>query len=404
MERLRKLFLAALVFGFLTQSASLQQKPLGESQQKQQQADQPPDRVSAPAKSLERALTKEQFAQIIEKFSEPNGYFDSDNLISNEASYLHVMGKMRQMKVAGGAYIGVGPDQNFSYIAQIRPNIVFITDIRRDNLLQHLLFKSLFTLSRNRLEYLCLLFGRPVPADLKSWDSRGIQEIIAYLDKNPSKRELFEKTKADIQSKVKSFGVKLDPAELETISRIHTAFFDAGPDLKFTSRNRPPRWYYPSYRDLMLEKDLTGKQCNYMVSEDDFRFLRSLEERNLIIPVVANLAGDHTLKTIAQYLNERGERVSALYTSNVEFYLMRGFRDDEFNRFAESVALLPRDERSVIIRSYFNGTWGYEHPQSVNGYYSTQLLQTMESFVKEHSSGGYKSYSDLVGKHALELR
>ncbi|MGE0127824.1 MAG: hypothetical protein AB7U82_07080 [Blastocatellales bacterium] len=400
----RKLFLAALVFGLFTQSVSLQQKPPVESQEGRQSAAQNLDRAATPVKSLERALTAQQFAQLIEKLSEPNGYFDSDNLISNETSYLHVMGKMRQMKVTGGAYIGVGPDQSFSYVAQIRPNIVFITDIRRDNLLQHLLFKSLFALSRNRLEYLCLFFGRPVPADLKSWDSRNIQEIVAYLEKTPSKRELFEKTKADIQAKVKSFGVKLNSAELETISRIHTAFFDAGPDLKFTSRNRPPRWYYPSYRDLLLEKDLTGKQCNYLVSEDDFRYLQSLEERNLVIPVVANLAGGHALKNIAQFLNERGERVSAFYTSNVEFYLMRGFRDDEFDKFAENVKALPRDERSVIIRSYFNGTWGYEHPQSVSGYYSTQLLQTMDSFVEEYAGGGYKSYSDLVGKHMLELR
>src|SRR5215510_2529636 len=399
----RKIFIIAFVLCALTQSASLQQpKSATETSQK---PDAPPaTAIPNVTGKADRSLTAQQFAELIEKISEPNGYFDSDNLISNEASSLHVMGKMRQMKVTGGAYIGVGPDQNFSYIAQIRPNIVFITDIRRDNLLQHLLFKSLFALSRNRLEYLCLLFGRPLPSDLKSWDSRGIQEIIAYLDKTPSKRELFEKTKAEIQSKVKGFGVKLDPAEFETISRIHTAFFDAGPDLKFTSRNRPPQWYYPSYRDLLFEKDLTGKQCNYLASEDDFRFLRSLEERDLIIPVVANLAGDHSLKSIAQYLKEKGERVSALYTSNVEFYLMRGFRDDEFNRFAENVSLLPRDERSVIIRSYFNGSWRYEHPQSVNGYYSTQLLQTMDSFVKEYSSGGYTSYSELIGKHILELR
>src|SRR5215468_9528145 len=404
MRRIRKLFLPALLFGFLTQAASLRpERPLA-LRQKERPAAQNPSPGATPVQSLERALDKEGFAQIVENFSEPNGYFDSDNLLSNEASYLHVMGKLRQMKVSGGAYIGVGPDQNFSYIAQIRPSVVFITDIRRDNLLQHLFFKSLFALSSNRLEYLCLLFGRPVPPDLKSWDSRSVQEIVAYLDKTAPKRELFEKNKAGVLSKAQSFGVKLDPAELETISRIHTAFFDGGPDLKFTSRGRPPRWYYPSYRDLLFEKDLTGKNCNYLVSEDDFRFLRSLQERNLIIPIVANLAGDHAFKSIARYLNERGERVSALYTSNVEFYLMRGFRDDEFNRFAENVSLLPRDELSVIIRSYFNGVWRYEHPQSVSGYYSTQLLQTMESFVKEYSSGGYKSYSDLVGKHTLELR
>src|SRR5215470_14102090 len=118
MRRIRKLFLPALVFGVLTQSASMRpERPVAVRRIEQPTA-QTSGPASPPAKSLERALSKEQFAQMVEKFSEPNGYFDSDNLISNEASYLHVMGKMRQMKVSGGAYIGVGPDQNFSYIAQ----------------------------------------------------------------------------------------------------------------------------------------------------------------------------------------------------------------------------------------------------------------------------------------------
>ena len=47
--------------------------------------------------------------------------------------------------LAGGAYIGVGPDQNFSYIAAIAAGrSPFIVDIRRDNLLLHLLFKAIF--------------------------------------------------------------------------------------------------------------------------------------------------------------------------------------------------------------------------------------------------------------------
>lgn len=400
---MRQCALIVFILCVLTQSASLQQqKPATESPQKTDVRLPIPDQAAAT--TAERALDAQQFAQLIEKISEPDDYFDTDNLISNEASYLHVMGKIRKMNVSGGAYIGVGPDQNFSYIVQIRPNIVFITDIRRDNLLQHLWFKSLFALARNRLEYLCLMFGKPVPSDVKSWSSRSIQELIAYVDKTPAKREVLDKTWAEIQTKLKGFGFPLTAVELETINRIHIQFFDAGLDLKFTSRNRGPRPYYPTYRELLLEKDLAGKQCNYLVSEDDFKFLQSLEERNLIIPIVGNLAGNQALKRIGKYLKEKNERVSAFYTSNVEFYLMRGYREEDFSRFAENVKSLPRDERSVIIRSYFNGTWGYSHPQTVSGYYSTQLLQTMDSFVKEFSDGGYESYSDVISKHILELR
>ncbi len=404
-QMFRKLSLLILLLCAMTQSAqqaqtALQQPILAPNQNQDRISNQPAN-YSLVSNASDSAIATPQFAQLIEKFSEPNGYFDTDNLISNEASYLHVLSKMRVLKVSGGAYLGVGPDQSFSYIAQIRPSIVFIVDIRRDNLLQHFLFKSLFALSRNRLEYLCLLFGKPIPADLKSWDSRSIQEIVAYLDKTPSKRDLFDAVKTNVQNKTKSFGLKLEQTELDIIYRIHTAFFDAGPNLKFTSRNRPPRYYYPSYRDLLLEKDLTGKLGNYLANEDDFRFLKSLEERNLVIPVVGNLAGTHTIKSIAEFLKARGEHVSAFYTSNVEFYLMRG---DDFDRFADNLKQLPRDDRSVIIRSYFNGTWGYSHPQSVTGYYSTQLLQTIDSFVKEYAGGGYRDYTDVISKHILDLK
>ncbi|MEK7834414.1 MAG: hypothetical protein AAB401_25220 [Acidobacteriota bacterium] len=388
----RKLFLSLLIFCALIQPARVQEKV---------QPPKPAAETPQIAKPAEAGLSLEQFAALSQKLSEPNGYFDTDNLISNETSYLHVMGKMRQMKINGGAFIGVGPDQSFSYIAQIRPSIAFMVDIRRDNLLQHLLFKSLFAMARNRLEFLCLFFGKPVPADLKSWDARSIQEIVAYVDKTQKETKLFDTTHAALQAKIKSYGIKLNDSELATIKRMHLEFFTSGMDLKFTSHGRGSRYYYPNYRDLMLEKDLTGKQCNYLVSEDDFRFMKSLQERNLVIPVTGDLAGNHALKSIAVYLNEHGEKVSAFYTSNVEFYLSRG---DDFDRFAASVKLLPRSANSVIIRSYFNGTFGYAHPQSVSGYYSTQLLQTMDSFVKEFSAGGLQSYTDVISKHSLDLR
>src|SRR5437762_12116713 len=90
--------------------------------------------AGAPA-AASRAQSPSPFAAQIAALSEPAGYFDTDNLISNERSYLQVLQDLRRRNVRGGAYIGVGPDQNFTYIAEIRPTIAFIVDVRRDNLL-----------------------------------------------------------------------------------------------------------------------------------------------------------------------------------------------------------------------------------------------------------------------------
>lgn len=353
-----------------------------------------PVQAVAATQAQDAALSTAEFARLVERISEPNGYFDTDNLISNESSYLHVMGKMRKLNVTGGAYVGVGPDQNFSYIAQVRPRIAFIVDIRRDNQLQHLFFKALFALANNRAEYLCLLFGKPVVTDAGKWS---IAEIVAYMDKAPTDRKRFEVTRANIVRQIKTYGLKLDEKDFETIGRIHEEFFAAGLDLKFTSHNRAPRPYYPSYRDLLLEKDLTGKQCNYLVAEDDFQFMRSLENRNLLIPTVGNFAGDKAFREVGKILKERGEKVTAFYTSNVEYYLMG---DSSFDRYVENVRSWPIDPRGVLIRSVFGGGYGIRSVQNVPGYYSVQLLQPLESFVK----GKFESYRDLITQDALDLK
>ena len=347
------------------------------------------------------ALSDSAFVALVARLSEPGGYFDSDNLISNESSYLHVLGAMRKLGVSGGAYVGVGPDQNFSYIAQVRPRVAFIVDIRRDNTLQHLLFKSLFELARNRAEYLALLTGRAVPNDMARWNKRSINDIVDLIEKTPPDPDQFETTRAMVRTKVKRYGLPVSAAELETIGRIHQAFFDAGLQLRFTSLGRSPRAYYPTLRDLLLEKDLTGKQSTYLATEDDFQFLKSLQSRNLVIPVVGNLAGGHALREVGKVMTERNEKLSAMYVSNVEFYLMR---EGTFDNFASTVRSLPRDAKSVIIRSYFGGGFYGPHPQSIPGYFSTQLLQTVETFASESSKGGYASYDQLVSKHNVPLK
>src|SRR5262245_577954 len=111
-------------------------------------------------------LSDQEFWRLIDDFSEPGGYFRSDNLVSNEDTLQFVLPMLTKIVKPGGVYLGVGPDQNFPYIAALEPHIAFITDIRRGNLQQHLMYKALFELSADRAEFLSRLFSRKRPAGL----------------------------------------------------------------------------------------------------------------------------------------------------------------------------------------------------------------------------------------------
>ena len=113
----------------------------------------------------ESQVSSQSFENTSLRLSERSGFFGTDNLVSNETSFLHVQRDIEHFAEPGQAYVGVGPDQNFTYIAAAKPSIAFIIDIRRDNLLHHLYYKGIFLNSRNRWEYLSQLFGRPPRLD-----------------------------------------------------------------------------------------------------------------------------------------------------------------------------------------------------------------------------------------------
>lgn len=353
-----------------------------------------PERATRAEPATLRAIDDSAFARLVADLSEPGGYFDTDNLVSNERSYLHALGPIRDLDVVGGAYVGVGPDQNFSYIAAVRPHIAYIIDIRRDNAYQHLLFKALFTLARNRIDYLALLTGRAAPADLASWDDADVERIIERIDDSAVDSAALHDARSRVDSVLALTAIPLDDEARRTIAAIHDRFVLEGLDLRFESHGRMPMPYYPTFRDLLLETDGSGRRASYLASEEDFEFVREMQLRNLVVPVVGDLAGDRALAAIGRDAAARGLRISALYASNVEFYLMR---DGSFERWARTVASLPRDERSVMIRSYFPGFAAPPHPANVPGYRSTQRVQRIEKFVAGAARGGWASY------HALAL-
>jgi hypothetical protein len=330
------------------------------------------------------------FVALIERISEPGGYFDTDNLISNESSYLHVIPDLRRLSVQGGAYIGVGPDQNFSYIATVQPDIAFLIDIRRDNLLEHLLFKAIFSMAPTRVEFLSHLFARPAPDNPARYDG-DIESILGWVDTQRADPAYFERLTADVADTVRSYGLDLSEQDHATLRRFHAAFFASGLGLRFTSFGRAPRSYYPTYRQLVLETDRDGTPAGWLISAGSYEFLRTMQSQHRIIPVIGNLAGPHALREIGNVLRERGDSLSAFYASNVEFYLMQ---DGTFASFARNLGTLPAHSNAVMIRSVFGRAFG--HPQAVPGYYSTQLLQNVNSMMSLFRTGEIRAYGDLI--------
>lgn len=334
------------------------------------------------------------FATLIARLSEPGGYFGGDNLISNEQSYLRVIPALERASVTGGAYVGVGPDQNFSYIAQIKPSVAFIIDIRRENLLLQLLFKALFAAAPTRIEYLCLLTGRAPPEHPETWSAAGVEKLVAYVDGAPAlPGPAVTALRRRLDAAMTRTGVPLSPADFATVDAYHRAFVGAGLSLVFQANGQPIRSYYPTLRTLLRETDGAGRHLSFLASDAAYDVVRSLEARDLIVPVVGDVSGPKAMRAIAAEVAARGETLSGFYISNVEYYL---FADGRFAAFVDNLTRLPRNARSTMIRSVFPSGYRGPLPQALPGYYSTSLSQPLTRMLSDWTAGRYRTYADLV--------
>jgi len=105
----------------------------------------------------------------------------------------------------------------------------------------------------------------------------------------------------------------------------------------------------------MTATDDSGRARSYLASEENFTLIKTLETRNLLVPVVGNFGGSKALKSIAGYLKSRGLVVSAFYVSNVEQYLRQ---NGIWEQFCGNAHALPVDRTSVFIRSSRGGFAG----------------------------------------------
>jgi hypothetical protein len=346
-----------------------------------------------------KSISATEFSRLVQEFSEEGGQFPTDNFTSNERAYLHIVGKLHQLGVSGGAYIGVGPEQNFSYIAKVRPRIAFIVDIRRQAVIQHLMYKAVFHLAENRAQFLSLLCGRPI-SQTRPASGESLEDLLDRLSKAPAPREAFVADLSSIRKTIEEgFRYPLLPEDAKTLEYIYNSFWEDNLDIGFrfgSGVKIAGSWGFPKLRDLILETDLHGKRGNFLAREEDYQFVRKLQERNLVIPVVGDFAGGKALRAVGDYLRENGYTVSAFYTSNVEEYL---YYNRVYGAFAENVGNLPISDRSVFIRAV-RARWTPHSFWAPNDRIEP-FLQKISVFLSDFREGLIPTYRDLVTTHYL---
>ena len=195
-------------------------------------------RASVPADTLPARLSDQAFWKLSAELSEPNGYFRSENLVSNEHTYQYVIPALTEFVKPGGVYLGVAPDQNFTYMAALRPRIAFILDIRRGNLHAQLLYKALFALSTDRAEFVSRLFTKPRPEALGNTGTA--REIMdAYWDQPSGTLNDFKQNLDEVfDVLIGAYELPLSVDDRAGIEYVYRSFYWFGPGITWSS-SRP---------------------------------------------------------------------------------------------------------------------------------------------------------------------
>jgi hypothetical protein len=326
-------------------------------------------------------LTDQEFRSLITNMSESGGTFVTDNIVSNEIAMQDVLPELE--RVHRGAYVGVGPEQNLTYVAALKPSIAFVVDLQRGNLLLHLMYKAVIEMSSDRADFLSRLFARPRPSGVGAGTSAAAM-LEAYGSVPRSAPLVVAGERAIVDRLTRVHGIALDQHDRQAMAKTYRALASGGPNLRgdFGPVASMPPWI-PSYAEMLSQTAPDGRSRSFLGSEANFATLKSYESRNLIVPIVGDFSGDKALRAVGDYLRRRGMKVGTFYASNVEDYL---FRSDAWKRFFRNLESLPLDDNATLIRTYF--THGIEGMR--------EFLDPMRPMLSAFDRGEIRTYDEVI--------
>ncbi len=317
----------------------------------------------------------------LDRLSEPpTGPVSADNLMTNEDSIASVLDRVSQLP-GGTAYLGVGPDQNFSLIAAARPSVALILDYRTKNQHLHLLHKSLIEQSANRSAYLSRLWARSPVIDAAA---RGdAARLVAAYAAAPLKPDMLEESREAVRRSLLDMGFRSE-TDLAEIARIQARLAGPGPDARFLALRM-----YPPIGRFIAMKTRSGRPGHWLADDSLYMAMRQLQQADALLPVVADWAGSRAMPKTAAYLSKKRSKVGCVYVSDVEFFL---FRAGSFDRYVANLVRLPIADEAVIVRT---STREIDHPERMAGNSSTTIVCSLPAFLEAARAGKLRRWEDL---------
>jgi len=346
--------------------------------------------TAAPA--LPSEISDKDFWRMIVDLSEPGGTYPYENFVSNELQYQDVIPALKATTKPGGVFIGVGPEQNFTYASVLQSKLAFVIDIRRQNMLELLMYKALFDMSPSRADFVSNLFSRGRPAGLDTKTTSAA--LFAAYENAKVDADLLVKNLQAIKAFMTRHGYQLSSEDLNSIEKVYQVFSRGGPGINYAFASPTPPGGPPpeaTYSRLMNTTDATGRNSSFLATEENYLYVREMQRKNLIVPLVGDFAGPAVIRNVGRYLNERKATVSVFYISNVETYLS----DPQKQAFYANVSTLPVDSSSMFIRHILGNPargLSWWRPGMTN----VSTVAPMVEFIDQVNGGRRPTFQEIV--------
>ena len=240
----------------------------------------------------------------------------------------------------GAVYLGVAPEQNFTYTRCTSAEDG--VHCRYPPTLELLMYKALFEMSVDRVEFACRLFSRRPQVGRTAT----VEALFRGLESVRGSTPLFREALQAIYDRLeKQRGFRLTAVDKQGIEKVFNVFLSgwAANGLRVPESNTEPcgTQLLPAHVDNRSPwKTMELPRQRRKLRPDTSDAAKESDR-----PAGRRLTGPRTLKAVGQYVSQHGSTIAAFYISNVEDYIRHSW-----SQYVSNLRSLPVDDFSVFIR------------------------------------------------------